>query len=470
MNYRTYSLKSGVVINDAWLTQLSEGAQAQASRVTTPAEAYARVPLVFKALRLRANALVRVPRKWFVNGKEVEAWPYEDILPFKRALWQTEAGRLWSGAGYWLRLRNRYRYDKGMQVLNPSTMKVNYADGVFSFTQNIPGQSARTWSDDEIYYWREWHPTDEINPGISAAAVGLGNAQIMHYLSRFASAFFESGAMPILALGLPDTASPTEVERVENWFKKVASGVRNAWRAIGVKGEIKPTVITPSFKDMALPDVRNQGIESVADAFEIPETILRGNSASYATATQDWYNFITTTIAPRASEYEDGVNEFLAEQRSTQGVTVKFLPDELPEMQEDEEERAGAFSQYVNAGVPMGIAMNMLGGKIAEEDQAAWDELCRMELERKKNPPEPPVMVADDEDEESDVAEELRTELRRWHRRTRNDYRRGKAVTKTFLSDSIPDDVRARIMQGLESVKSEADIAELFTKGWRNGN
>ncbi len=358
-----YSTKS-IVSLPSWVEQLQ-----QADKVSSTAQAFARVPLVFRAVRLRCNSLVRVPVHFYRGRAEVE-WPF--AVRWRELLWRTEAAQLLAGAAYWLRLVNAYRLPKGPQWLNPFTMRVWYEQGERRFEQRLEGTryplDRPFWTEEDILYWSEFSPADDVGPGISPAAVALGDAQLMHSLAGFAGAFFENGAMPVTLLGLPATTPEPERERVENVLRRMLTGLRNAWRVLAVRAEIKPTLLTPPLRDLAIPELRHQAIDAVAWAFDIPRTMFMEDVANRATADNYFRQYITQTIVPRGELYQEVINSFLA----PFGYTCRFCVDEMAEVQAEQGERAQAFAAYVRGGMAPQIAAAVLGIDIPREFESEW--------------------------------------------------------------------------------------------------
>jgi hypothetical protein len=72
-------------------------------KLTGTGASYAKVPLVFRALNLRCNALVEMPWHLYkVTGRELKKvdWPFE--TQFDDLLWRSEASLLLAGAGFWV--------------------------------------------------------------------------------------------------------------------------------------------------------------------------------------------------------------------------------------------------------------------------------------------------------------------------------------------------------------------------------
>lgn len=90
-------------------------AQEGRDRVTDSAAAYGMAPLIFRAVRLRCDALASVPvHIW--RGEQEVAWPFAQDLA--TLIWETEAALLLAGAAFWLRVDRR-----NLQWLNPFSVE-----------------------------------------------------------------------------------------------------------------------------------------------------------------------------------------------------------------------------------------------------------------------------------------------------------------------------------------------------------
>jgi len=406
---------------------------------------YANVPLVYRALNLRCDALRRVPLYIYKGSGSIEKqYPFEDTLPIKDWLWFAEASELLVGASYTLRLANTYGFEKGLSPLNPFTVRSDTKDGKVVFYQEIAGQrypKNRFWTESEIIYWRSFSPLDDIGPGVSAAGVGLGNAQLLHYLTRFLSVYFEKGAMPVTLAMLPAGSSEDQRKAVQGFFKRMMTGVRNAFKILAVTGEIKVEKLTPELASFEVQKLDTHAIDNIAWAFNVPKTLLTSDSSTRATATTEYSNFLSQTISSRCDIYQARFNKFL----DGFGLRCEFAIEELPEMQVDEASRSGSLKSLVEAGMPLKVAMYTLGYSLNTEMQTLLDK----ELEK----PEPALVVQNPVQSSPDMT--------KWYRKSLKSLRAGKGAQVEFVSDTIAN--HDEIFERLETVKTEDELKSVFT-------
>jgi len=425
------------------------------NKINTTSQAYAYVPLIYRAVKLRANALASVSVSVYRGDTEIE-WPFQ--VKWSRFISMTSAAKSWCGAAYWVKRDNPYN-PKNIEWLNPFTMKapVMQPDGSLQFRQEINGAQFGPWQEQEIIYLKDFiNPTDDIGPGVSPVQVAMTEAGLLRYLSRFASKFFESGAMPLTIIGIDGSMDADEVKRVEGFFKKQVSGISNAWRvlAMRMRGTMKPEVITPKMSDMAMGDVYDQAVKNIAFAFGIPESMLR-NDANRASAEENRLSYWQDTVRPDGNGVEADLNEQLF---NPMGLEIVLNWEQLDVFQEDESNRAGSLESLVNAGVPLLPAMEILGYDLTDEQMVA--------ITSKPEPvPEPVIQqpVIDEPATQPDDNKALRNELRAWERFTINSITGKSKPGRVFQSDIIPLGLYGAIEGSLEDVRDVKRVRSIFT-------
>ena len=445
------------VLTIPWTVDELQYGQGQREKVKGEQDAYEKVPLVFRAIKLRRDSLVRVPLTILEGGKEVDDWHFSETMPIRRFLALAETSLMMRGGAFFVRLRNPYGGEFGLQWLNPFTMEVKmYGSGLNAepgFIQHVEGhkfpEGQDHWTAEEMIYLREFSPYTDIGLGTAPASVCLGATRLEHYMTYFAAMFFEAGAMPVTAISLPVNTKADEVERVEGVFKKMLQGMRNAFRVVGIAGEHKVSVITPTFKDMDFEKLDTRAINNVCWAFDIPKTVLTADSANYATASEEYKSFLGHTISARCKWYEDYLNPVLEEY----GQEISFNPSELHEMQQDEWRRSQAFKNYVDAGMPAQIAAGIVGLELEDSELKLLEDA-------KPLPPANPF--GDQKQLPEPQAEPVKAELRRWMTKSLNHFRAGKDADAEFVSDVIPLGIAYQISGALRNVQTETEIKTIF--------
>jgi len=484
MAYQQFVMERGgikTIISIPWTVDQLQYGQNKSEKVKDEADSFSKVPLLFRAVNLRCNTLTSVPYKITkINGKDEIEYPYEEMLPFQDLIWKTEASLLLKGASYCVRLADEGGTQVGLQWLNPFTVvvkKVNRKDPTsteIGFQQYLNGKTYPLtkegyWSADEMFYLRQFSVSDDIGPGTAPAAVGMTSSRLQHYLTFFASQFFESGAMPVTMLGLPGDPQPAEKERVESFFKKAMQGMRNAFRVLAVSGEVKPQILTPDFKDLAIPALKEHAIDDISWAFDIPKTVLISNAANYATADSDMQHFLKHTIIPRTKFFEHQFNTKLLNDFD---MKLTFFPQQMTELQEDEKERSGAFRNYVLSGMKPQLAAAVLGIDIPEDYKAEWEAgpteplLTGRQSVLAQGVTEAPPGPVVEESGGKDVGEKsaMRDDLDRWKRKALKRLDAKKSAQVEFESSFIPSEIKAGVFALLEKADNADVVRGIFAE------
>ena len=424
-------------------------------------KAFAFVPLVFRAINLRCDTLTSCPIHVY-SGKRQDRtekdWPLkQDPIDL---IWLTEAALLLSGAAYWLKRSNGVgRLTDGVQWINPFTMTVkrDEGSGEIIFEQEKATDNTGPWNISQMVYFRDFDPSNDIGPGVSSTEVSLQSSGLMRYMTQYASVFFERGAMPITILGIQGLTNDDERQRVEGFFKRIGSGVKNAFRTVAINTEkIDPKILSQPIKDLAMPELSAEARHNIAWAFGIPQTMLE-DSANYATAKEHRMSFWQDTLRPRGKKLERIINNQLLKPHF--GLEMSFAFDELDVFQEDEEKRSDSFYNYVTAGMRPSIAAQILGVDLPEGIE--YDDLD--EKYNVQQQPDQSSPINDTSDNNKSVQDEL-------HRWLRFELRRiGKDDKRKFKSDVIPLSMYGALSGSLETANDEAGVKRIFEDAMRYG-
>jgi HK97 family phage portal protein len=406
------------------------------------ASLYKKVPYLFRLVQIRCDTLAGVPIKIY-NGEEEAEWPYPSAI--EDLIWKWEAGALLSGAAYGEIVGNESRYVKDVVYRNPFDMQVEYRNGIIKIKQNSSGAM---WENNiytgeyEMVYFAEYDPSQDLLPGISPGKAGNMDAKLLYALSKFPESYFEGGAMPVTLLGI-DSTDKGEIDRVAKWFKNSATAIRNAFRVLGVRaGSITPTTLTPPLKDLAMPELNAEAKHNLSVAFGVPKTLLDSEAANYATAVEDRKSFYQETIMPRARKYESILNTQLLER---EGLRIEFAFNELELFQDDENMRADLVLKYVQAGLPVELALDLAGKDMTDEQK---DMLVEKQVE-------------DEQVREEESETPFSTELGRWMRFAQKRISDGREL-REFETDIIPSSLHSAISGALEMAKTVEDVRQIF--------
>lgn len=438
-----------------WLNRVEHG-----DKLSTTSQAYSWVPALHRAVNLRATALGTVPSKLYRGDNEVD-WPFRQELG--QLMQDTERSLLLYGAAYWLRIY-RGRTLVGFRVLNPRFMSVqpnlrasvaDPYDGV-RFLWGNGSTTLAEWSLEDVVYFREPSIDSDVLPGIPSARVALQSAQLAHYLDRFASVFFESGAQPVTLMQLPEYLGDSEYDRIKAETNGLFASVTKAWRWMILRAQdIKVTKITPDINSMMMPELAQRALTDICMTMGVPRTMLEASAANYATADSDRQSFWRETIVPRLGTYRAVLNEQIFEPL---GHELSFQPEALDVLQTDEAMRAGSLLQLVQAGVPLRGAMTILGYDQIEE--ALGPEPAPLALPEPP-PPEltpPPALPDPAMDAPSDTAAMRSAEFELLAKKLERRIKAGKSLQCSFKSNVLSDDDIASVMERLSDGMTVSDV------------
>ncbi len=377
-----------------WAENFTSGATGN-NTIADAKAAYARVPLIFRAARIRANALRKLPLHFRRIGAEVDSDNPFDI-DFGDLVWRTEMAMLFRGGAVWLKNKKLMpelgvEVNQGLAWLNPFTVNIKWENKQRLFWQQI-GQdrypaNGGFWTDDDIVFIHEFSFEDDVGWGTASADVALGDAQLSFYLRRVASVFFENGAMPVTLAqiaGLSSNPEDPSNKRVSDFLKRSISGIGRFARILAIGNEVKMTTTQSPLKDMIMPELSAETRKHVALAFEIPVTLL-DDDANYATASEHKRGFYDETIVPRSDVLGEEINRQWLEPL---GYEIEFAPEEMDMYQAEEAERAASLSQLVSAiSTDVEIAkfsMAVLGYDLSDEQQTELDALIESKQAQKE--------------------------------------------------------------------------------------
>ncbi|MGH2359759.1 MAG: phage portal protein [bacterium] len=376
---------------------------ASSAGLTSVGDAYAAASYGYRCIHLRANAISQIPYRISSLGRQgrqpqrpgyiqvVQDWSHSDHLP--RLLWLTEAALCLYGAAYWFRERNLVK-SLGYRWLAPQTIQpiYNKEQGITGYKRDLNVRARRSFASslnreemldsgvpligvqpdfdlEDVVAFFFPDPETEIGPGRSPTHVALEAIGLLKYQNEFASGFFQRGAIPAVMLSVKGPAQEAELKRLENWWKRLLRGAAKAWETVAVRADVEPKIIGQPVKDLGMPELSKSVRGQIAVAYGVPETILE-DAANFATARTHRKSFYVETIIPEANLVQAELNRQVFR---PEGLRFEFLPEQLQVMQEEEAERSLALSQLVSAGVPLLVAMNILGFYV---DASVLDDLA----------------------------------------------------------------------------------------------
>lgn len=387
----TKSVPLSALPEEAW-TYISGGD----SNSNETVKLYRSVAFLFRCVHVRANSVAGVP--WAIYRRENEIWSSEDDeapstlswaenLP--ELLWLTEAALCLTATAYYEQSSNLGRNKRMLSWLAPQTMRPQWdrEAGLTHFKRTL-GNTVIDMAVEDVVYHRLPNPMHETEPGTPPAQAAMAGAGVIYNVDLFAEAFFKRGAIKATLLTVKNMPVAAERERLKAWWKRFFSGVKNAFEAEVVNADaVMPVIVGEGIKELSDVQLTTEKREDIATAMGVPHSLVLSNAANYATSQQDEMNFYNQTIIPAC--------KLISRQQNKQlwgplGYRLQFEPQKMSIFQEDEEQRSGSLKNYVDAGLPLEMAAEILGvqlpdgipdyaalGAILNEKQAERDARAR---------------------------------------------------------------------------------------------
>jgi hypothetical protein len=349
-----------------------------------------------------------------------------------------------------------------------------------------------------MYFWLPDSDV-EIGPAQSfPAGTALMAANLLFSMDGTLQTYAERGFIPPTVLGAKGMPSGAEREKAENWWDRFFKGKTGVTAKIINTEALSIVKVGAGFEDLrgGYAELTKQAIENIGTAFGIPSGLFMSDMA-FATEikhlTKVWYS--TSTFVKIYKAIEHGFNTQILNRWN---LELKFRPDAIDAMQEEEMERATAFSTYVNAGVRPSIAAEMLGielpagmkyemldadllAKQEQEQKLAEAQAMRFQQNQKPEDDKPDEKVEEKQDDKQEeppkekrMREERKTtdpltlssdqikELNLWRQIAERQFRKGKGACCDFEVKSIPSDMADEIRERLKYATGKEDIGAAF--------
>ncbi len=408
---------------------------------------YETVAVLYRCVEIRANAITQIP--WAVMRGDEEVWHSREkevprTLPslrnFRRLLWNTEACLCLAPEAFWFNERNRARTIRYKWLAPTSVLPVwDTTKGLIGFDRTTDGGTRRFDTEDIVYIPR-LNPMHETVPGRPPAQAVMSAAGVLYSVDAFAAGFFGRGAIKATLLTIDGNPAQSELERLEKWWKRFFSGVKNAWESAAVRMGVTPVVVGEGIQELGNTELTEEKRQDIATGMGVPHSLLFSNSANFATAEQDSINFQKLTMIPELDIIFEHLNEQVFE---PQGLMIQTRPEEMSVFQEDEKERGDALKKYVDAGFKLSTAAEALGITLP-----AGMEYADLDPEEPPEPqaleviePEPPAQLVDNL-----ALDQEKARFRRWAGKRKNP------LPSAYESGLLTDEMKYAILDDLSTV------------------
>lgn len=471
---------------------------------------YARVAAAFRAYNLKANTVGNMPFTLNKGNTEFDnsaTWENKvGFLPNPSELFRLDTlSYMATNTIYNVRTQDVLGYKtKGLYhtVATTFTPRVDSGTGQLIEIERRVGSKIEHYKPEDkklVRMWRLDHTTELLpSPNTEARAI-MNAAGEIFYADVWIKHFYERGGVAPTVIAMKGAISPDKKREEEGSWKNwiLGLGQRFRWNPTRVVNADTLDVkqFGSSVTDLKNNETYQRAITNIAMGTGMPLSLLMANSANYATAKEEKATWYENDIIPfcnwMAYEYNRQVFEPL-------GLFLEFHPETLDPQQEDETERAQAINTFADFmakcptfeifvgtcdtfGYEISDSLVAAAEKFyadkearAAEIQAQMEQAGVVVGEDGK-----PVAVAgdkaegDEEDEDEDKEkkpfpvkwtpslDQLR-ELQRWEELAFRKLKRAEPVTFEWRNDTLPEDVYARVCDGLTAVEDEGDIKAAF--------
>lgn len=447
-----------------------------------PRQYYKIVPTLFRGVSKRANAISTLP--WALVQGETDYDTSEDyqnkaglVKNMSQMLYLIEFSLVMSGRAYWKREKNPAGYDK-LRHLDPTSLQLDEKRAVNGelVWKRYENNVVREYTTKEIIYL--WYPDPYVEIGppdawpVKTALMACG---VLANIDEFAKAYFERGAIKATLFSMSGASRQT-AEEFETWWKRFINGIKNVFTTKVINADkVEPIVVGEGIKELAETTVAPEKREEIAQALDIPMSLLFANAANYATAERDKLNWYEDTIVPESKLIASILNDQIF---TDLGLRFEFRHETLSIFQEDEKERSMALGYLFNAEVPLDIAMRILGFDLDEEQWKRIEEQVREKEEQAEElvgqltdnqnqgaavQPEDPKDKPDPFQEKGVDMQAIGSELGRWQSKCISAVKRGETASSVdFIPVAIPADVFERVSDGLKEAATDTDVKDVF--------
>lgn len=413
---------------------------------------YTTVGYLRRCIDIRAATLSSLPWRVMAAAAEKDDDPlwdseslevprrYQDLPVMEEMLYLTEASLILTGAAYWFKVGFPNRPQLKWFAASSMEPKWDGTEGLVAFKRRLGGgREPQEYPVEEIAYLRfsdPFHETKELAPLALAVA---RDASAIANLDSFVEDFFKRGAIKMTLLSVDRTVPDDQRRRLKSWWQKAVQGVKSAWEVMVLSSSVSATVIGEGVSELGNMQLTESKQKSIATGIGVPHSIVMSNAANRATSESDTYNFYTFTIIPEARVIQRLFNEQLF---TPLGLHFEFLPETLAVFQEDEEQRAGAFKTYVDAGLKKSLVAEILGLKLPKGFE--YKDLDEQEPEEEEEPQKAPT----DSKEDSDP--EVEAEAKRFRVWAKKRLGRETFDTAEFVSDLLTEEAKGVLIDELK--------------------
>lgn len=235
----------------------------------------------------------------------LERRPNEVMTPsvYKKLM---EANRLLHGNAYAAIIRDRVSAAPvELLPLPPDyvTPKLDQSGGLwYLYTDPRTGQLHRLHQCDVLHY--KAYTKDGIT-GVSVLSRAAEVIQTARAAQRYEGKFYDQGAQPSGVLTVDTKLEPDAKDKVREEWRRVHTGVDNAFRVAVLDLGLKYTPISISNRDAQFVESKAVTVEDIARFFGVPLNKLMAGKQAYNSNEQNATDYVRNTLHPIVSQCEE---------------------------------------------------------------------------------------------------------------------------------------------------------------------
>ena len=433
----------------------------------------ARVPAIFRAMLLRANAVASIPFDLVdMKGNVYDSTDeWENKVEFmenpETLFWFIEAAWTLWGKEYLQKSMNKNGVVKILRPLAPAsviydlkkdicTRKVDNQDKPYPPAIDKDGKVTR--GESIVCLWSPDPDVEKGPPNKYPAKAALQAMGVLYNMDVATSGFFKRGMLHVTAFSVPPGTQERDKLEFQDKVNNFLTGVRNAWKTIFLnQQDIKPIDLGGGLEALGNLPLTKEKREDIAIALGIPMSKLFPETSSSlgggGVVNADDRRLILDTALPDWIAIARELNRQVFE---PMGYRLQERSKKMAVLQVNETDRATALTSYVNAFNVNPEVANLMAAQFgitfSDEIQNEIDAIIA-----RKNTASP-VVPATTTPTTQPVDEKLNAELLKYQRKALKSV--GKSVH--FDSDIIPVDVLLCIETKLTSCKSVEGVKAVF--------
>ena len=338
----------------------------------TYGEYYPRSALVYSAIRVRQDAIVRAPLKVYRRGgtgepaaRERAALPVGPDHPAQRLLDRPNPfwtrGELWRatetslglwGAAFW-GLERRDGEVVEIWPLRSDRMRVVPDEHAYvkGFVYVGAGHTLVPYVAEDVVWIRYFNPLDEL-AGLSPMAPLRLSADMGIEALRANRNNLSNDSTPGMIIETMDTPTDYELKEFYERWEARYQGVDRVRRPALLGSGMRATNLGFSPKDMEYIQSLRWSLEDVCRVFGVPKAMLgdteRITFSNFRTARRVFWE---DTILPQLTFYQEALQQWLLPNFGDPSLVAEFDVSEIDALRESENDRAERRRKYVGSGI-----------------------------------------------------------------------------------------------------------------------